>query len=90
MNYSNIKQDINKSVWLCLIAIMGLSFAMNSVKAQSKADSCYIVPRGAGLLIQVNKADGVETIVGTLGVSQVQAIAFNNTTDTLFPSRAST
>ena len=76
--------DNNKKLWLCLLTILGLNSFIVSINAQSRADSCYIVPKEDGLLIQVNKEDGQETLIGSLGINTVQGIAFNNTADTLF------
>ena len=56
--------------------------------AQSISDSCYIVPKGAGLLIQISKLDGQENVVGVLGTTLVQAIAFNPNADTLFAAQS--
>ena len=86
MNYFNINKD-NNMIKVFVMSLL-LWFAITKLTAQSIADSCYIVPKGDGLLIQINKIDGEEMVIGALGVDQVQAIAFNATADTLFAANA--
>ncbi|GJM28419.1 MAG: hypothetical protein DHS20C17_10540 [Cyclobacteriaceae bacterium] len=86
MNNFNIKQDIIK-VWFSLPLCFCILIS-GSLIAQTQADSCLVVPKGDGLLIQVSKLDGKEQLIGALGVDEVQAIAFNGTTDTLFAAHA--
>jgi hypothetical protein len=83
MNYFNIKQHKSK-IRLLIVCLIIIGISAITVNAQSKADSCYVVPKGDGLLIQVSKSDGQESVIGALGTDKVQAIAFNATIDTLF------
>lgn len=78
-NYKIRKRVLNLFIWFIMTT---------PVIAQSIVDSCYTVPKGDGLLIRLNKTDGQETVVGALGVNQVQAIAFSVTADTLYAANA--
>ena len=87
MNYFNINRD-NYKIKALAINLFILFIATTPIAAQSIMDSCYTVPKGDGLLIQISKNDGQEKVIGVLGVDQVQAIAFNSTADTLFAANA--
>ena len=57
------------------------------ISAQNTGDNCITIPFAADSLISVNKADGSETVIGSLGVKRIQAIAMNATADTIYAAR---
>ena len=87
MNYFNICKDNYKTAALA-INLFILFIMTIPITAQSIMDSCYTVPKADGLLIRLSKVDGEETVVGALGVNQVQAIAFSANADTLYAANA--
>ncbi len=87
MNYSNINKD-NYKIAALAINLFILFITTTPITAQTILDSCYTVAKGDGLLIRLSKIDGQETVVGALGVNNVQAIAFSVNADTLYAANA--
>jgi gliding motility-associated-like protein len=87
MNYFNIKQDLYKRwVGLALSSIM-IFGGVTALSAQNNGKSCITIPFASNNLIQINKADGTETVLGSIGVNKVQALALNPTADTIYAAR---
>ena len=87
MKYFDIKQDINKIGSLLILSSMVFLGSAISISAQNTGESCITIPFASDSLIKLNKSNGTETTVGTIGVDRVQAIAMNGTADTIYAAR---
>lgn len=87
MKYFNKKQDRRKIGFKIFLSFLLFFWAIASISAQNTGSNCIAIPFLSDSLIKINKTTGEETVIGSIGVEQVQAIALNPTADTIYAAR---
>ncbi len=87
MKYFNIKQDIKKIGMSVAWSLSMIPAFTIGILAQNTSETCVTIPFASNSLILVNKTDASETVIGNIGVQQVQALALSASADTIFAAR---
>ncbi len=90
MNYFNKNKD-NYKIRFGYLNLIILTFSLATampLSAQEIDNSCLTIPFSSDSLIKVRKSDGEETVLGSIGVKRIQAIALNSNADTIYAARS--